>query len=56
MKKIDWCYVGEVYVVGFVFCFDLFKDLLEYLDFFFKLLMDDFCNGFILGYNIFYFL
>lgn len=56
MIKRDRCYVEEVYVVGFVFCFDFLKDLLEYLDFFFKLLVDDFLKGFIFGYNIFYLL
>lgn len=56
MKKINWCYVEEVYIVGFVFCFDFFKNLLEFLDFFFKLLMDDLLYGFIFGYKIFYFL
>lgn len=52
MKKTDRCHVGEVYVVGFVPCSDLLKDLPEYLDPFLKPLMDDLCNGFISGYKI----
>ena len=52
MTKTDMCHVEEVYVVGFVPCSDLLKDLPEYLDPFLKPLMDDLSKGFISGYNI----
>ena len=52
MRKSDRCHVEEVYVVGFVPCSELPKDLPEYLDPFLKPLMDDLSKGFILGYKV----
>ena len=52
MTKRDRCHVEEVYVVGFVPCSDLLKDLPKYLDPFLKPLVDDLSKEFISGYNI----
>lgn len=52
MTKRDRCHVEKVYVVGFVPCSDLPKDLPEYLDPFLKPLVDDLSRGFISGHNI----
>ena len=52
MRKSDRCHVEEVYVVGFVPCSELPKDLPEYLDPFLKPLTDDLSKGFISGYKV----
>lgn len=46
MKKSERNYVDEVYVVGFVLCFEVLN-LFELLDFFLQFFMNDLCNGFI---------
>lgn len=38
------------FVVGFVLCIFVFNDVFEIYDLFLKLVMDDFCEGFIDGF------
>lgn len=40
----------EVYVVGFVFCIIILKDVFEVFDLFLELLMNDLVIGFIDGF------
>lgn len=56
MYKKDRVYVKEVYVVGFVFCIIILKDVFEVFDLFLELLMNDLVIGFIDGFWVFYFL
>lgn len=53
LKKSDRCKVEEVYMVGFVPCFQV-PNIANKLDPFLKPLMDDLCDGFIEGYKIRY--
>lgn len=53
MKKSERNHVDEVYVVGFVPCFEV-PNLPESLDPFLQPLMDDVCNGFIHGFQVNY--
>lgn len=56
MYKKDRVYVKEVYVVGFVFCIIILKDVFEVFGLFLELLMNDLVIGFIDGFWVFYFL
>jgi len=53
LKKSDRCKTEEVYVVGFVPCFQV-PNIPNRLDPFLQPLMDDLCDGFIEGYTINY--
>lgn len=54
MFKMDRCFIDEVYVVGFVFCYKVLKRRLCALDLFLELFIKDLEDSFIEGNKVNY--